>query len=316
MNPYWDKDFFQFFVVLFRRLTGQINQGHLLTDEIQLLVLLGVSTSTVLLGNVLTLKRMTMLANSLSHTSLLGIVLAYLLALHCHIPFAMGVFLLVAACIAALLTVFLTQFTRDWLRLQEDASIGLVFTTLFAIGITLVTLFTRNSHIGVEIITGNSDALHVEDIGMVWMTTIIVLLSVVILFRYWVLVSFDENLASLLGIGTRRLHYLMMVLTALTVISAFRMVGILLVLSLIVGPPLIARRWSYHVLPIFIGSLIFSWVVSIVGVALSRHLLSVYHLSLSTGGIVVVLISIGYLFSTLLTFRFRQGLILRKSARE
>ena len=79
MNPYWGQNFFGFFAVLFQRLTGQLPLSQLASDEVQLLVLMGVALATVLLGSFLTLKKMTMMANSLSHTTLLGIVIAYLI---------------------------------------------------------------------------------------------------------------------------------------------------------------------------------------------------------------------------------------------
>jgi manganese/zinc/iron transport system permease protein len=310
MNPYWGKNFFDFFTVLFRRLTGQLPLEQLASDEVQLLVLMGVALSTVILGTFLTLKKMTMMANSLSHTTLLGIVLSYLLF------FAPGTDLSVdtgtlflAAIISAILTTVLTELARDLLKLQEDAAIGLVFTTLFALGIILVTVFTRNSHIGVEVITGNVDALHQEDIGLVWGTAFVNFILIALFFRQWVMTAFDDKLSFSLGIPTKIFHYLLMFLTALTLIAAFRAVGVLLVLSFLVGPTLVARQWTHRLIPLIFGAMGIGLMASILGVALSRHFLSAYHMPLSTGGLVVTLISFFYLLSSLLTFRSSKGLI-------
>jgi manganese/zinc/iron transport system permease protein len=310
MNPYWGQDFFGFFAVLFQRLTGQLPLSQLASDEVQLLVLMGVALSTVLLGSFLTLKKMTMMANSLSHTTLLGIVIAYL------IFFAPGTdlsidtsILFVAALISAVLTTLLTELARDLLKLQEDAAIGLVFTTLFALGIILVTVFTRNSHIGVEVITGNVDALHFEDIRLVWGAAILNLVLIGLFFRQWVMTAFDEKLSFSLGIPTKTFHYLLMFLTALTLIAAFRAVGVILVLSFLVGPTLIARQWTHRVRSLLLLGIGVGVVTAVFGVALSRHCLSVYHMPLSTGGLVVTLISAFYLTSSLLTFRSSKGLI-------
>jgi manganese/zinc/iron transport system permease protein len=310
MNPYWGKNFFDFFTVLFRRLTGQLPLEQLASDEVQLLVLMGVALSTVILGTFLTLKKMTMMANSLSHTTLLGIVLSYLLF------FAPGTDLSVdtgtlflAAIISAILTTVLTELARDLLKLQEDAAIGLVFTTLFALGIILVTVFTRNSHIGVEVITGNVDALHQEDIGLVWGTAFVNFILIALFFRQWVMTAFDDKLSFSLGIPTKIFHYLLMFLTALTLIAAFRAVGVLLVLSFLVGPTLVARQWTHRLIPLIFGAMGIGLMASILGVALSRHFLSAYQMPLSTGGLVVTLISFFYLLSSLLTFRSSKGLI-------
>ncbi len=310
MNPYWGQDFLGFFAVLFQRLTGKLPLEHLASDEVQLLVLMGVALSTVLLGTFLTLKKMTMMANSLSHTTLLGIVICYLIFLAPGADLNVDTTILfLAALISAFLTTLLTELARDLLKLQEDAAIGLVFTTLFALGIILVTVFTRNSHIGVEVITGNVDALHSEDIFLVWVTASINFVLIALFFRQWVMTAFDEKLSFSLGIPTRTFHYLLMFLTALTLIAAFRAVGVLLVLSFLVGPALIARQWTHRLMPLLILGIGFGLFASIFGVALSRHFLSVYHMPLSTGGLVVTLISILYLASTVLTFRSSRGLI-------
>ncbi len=310
MNPYWGQDFFGFFVVLFQRLTGQLPLSTLASDEVQLLVLMGVALSTVLLGSFLTLKKMTMMANSLSHTTLLGIVIAYLIFFAPETDLSIDTSILfVAALISAVLTTLLTELARDLLKLQEDAAIGLVFTTLFALGIILVTVFTRNSHIGVEVITGNVDALHFEDIRLVWGAAILNLVLIGLFFRQWVMTAFDEKLSFSLGIPTKTFHYLLMFLTALTLIAAFRAVGVILVLSFLVGPTLIARQWTHRVRSLLLLGIGVGLVTAVFGIALSRHCLSAYHMPLSTGGLVVTLISALYLVSSLLTFRSSKGLM-------
>ncbi len=108
--------------------------------------------------------------------------------------------------ISAILTTVLTELARDLLKLQEDAAIGLVFTTLFALGIILVTVFTRNSHIGVEVITGNVDALHQEDIRLVWGTAFVNFILIALFFRQWVMTAFDEKLSFSVGIPTKTPH--------------------------------------------------------------------------------------------------------------
>ncbi|HEX4839758.1 MAG TPA: metal ABC transporter permease [Rhabdochlamydiaceae bacterium] len=308
MNPYWGKDFFEFFAVLFRRLTGQLPLDQLATDEVQMVVLMGVALSTVVLGTFLTLKKMTMMANSLSHTTLLGIVIAYLIFFAPENDLMIGPgMLLVGAVVSAALTTLLTELTRDLLKLQEDAAIGLVFTTLFALGIILVTIFTRNSHLGVEVITGNVDALHFEDIKLVWSAAVLNLILIGLFFRQWTLIAFDEKLSCSLGLPTKTFHYLLMFLTALTLIAAFRAVGVILVLSFLVGPTLIARQWTHRLSSLLFLGMGLGLFTAVIGVALSRHFLSAYHLPLSTGGLVVTLISILYILS--LTFRSSKSLI-------
>ena len=165
MSPYRGTNFFTFFWTLLERIfSGEIL--HPATDEIQMLVLGGVAISGALVGTFLVLRRMTMLANSLSHTILLGIVIAFLVTGQEIGALSIPV-MLIASVITGLATAFLTEFLHRNIRLQEDAANGLVFSTLFALGIVLVTLFTRNAHLGVEVVMGNADALQLRDLRLV-----------------------------------------------------------------------------------------------------------------------------------------------------
>jgi manganese/zinc/iron transport system permease protein len=295
VNPYWGQDFWGFFALLARRLTGHLPLDDLPSDELQILVLICVTISTTLLGTFLSLKKITMMANALSHTTLLGIVLAYLVLGGTRAISSLDTTsLFLAGLLSAALTAALTELARDFLRLPEDAAIGLVFTSLFAFSIILVTVFTRNLHLGIEAITGNVDALHFKDLRHVVRVAAVNIVMITIFFRQWTLISFDEKLSYTLGIPTRLFHYLLMILTALTLVSSFRAVGVILVLSFLVGPPLIARRLTHRLIPLLLLGTSIGIGVAIVGVALSRHILSVYHTPLSTGALIVTLMTALY----------------------
>src|SRR5690554_3701535 len=104
--------------------------------------LVGVSCGIV--GVFLILRRMAMMADAISHTVLLGIVIAYLLT-HC----LSGTHMLIGAAIAGLLTTFLVQLLHSR-GVQQDASIGVVFTTLFALGVILIATKVGNAHLDVK----------------------------------------------------------------------------------------------------------------------------------------------------------------------
>lgn len=310
MNPYWGTNFFEFFIVLFKRLSGQLPLAQLPSDEIQLLVLISMTFSTVLLGTFLTLRKMTMLANALSHTTLLGIVICFLLTIQTSADLDLNMPLLILSSIlSAFLTILFTEGVHHFFRLQEDAAIGLVFTTLFALGILLVTLFTRNIHIGVEIITGNVDGLDQTDLFYTLSVALLNFIVMLFVYRSWAISAFDRQFAASSGLPVSRYHYLQMALTALTLVVSIRAVGVLLVLAFLVGPTLIARHWTHRLSTLLFSSLGVGIGFSILGVALARHLLSTAHLSLSTGGLIVTLLSLGYFLSAALTFRRSKGLM-------
>lgn len=304
INPYSEKNFLGFFVVLLERIwgyfSGAISFEHPPTDEIQLIVLCGVAISSSLVGSFLVLRKMTMLANSLSHTLLLGIVVVYWLtqksgsSLHLNIEY-----MLLASFAVAVLTAFLTEFLTKAGRLQEDASIGIVFTTLFALGLVLVTLLTRNVHLSTEAVMGNADALQKNDVQMIFIVLAINLVLFVLFFKEFKITTFDPALARTFGISTAFFNYMLMFQTAATSVGAFRAVGVLMLLAFMTGPVLTARMLTHDLRKMLFLSSCLGCLAAVLGVAISRHFLTVYNASLSTGGLVVCVISFIYLITTL-----------------
>ena len=298
-NPYYDQTFWGFFYQFVSRLwmfaTGQLPLSTLAADEIQVLVLAGVAVSGALVGSFLVLRRMAMLANSLSHTILVGIVIAFILTRSTQHAVINVPIMLLASLIMGVLTAVLTELLHKAARLQEDASMGIVFTTLFAFGIILVTLWTRNAHIGAEVVMGNVDALHFDDLSLVYWILGINLLLFSLFFKEYKLTTFDPGLAKVLGVSILLFNYLLMVQVSATVVGAFRAVGVVMVLAFIVGPPLIARMLTHSLSTLLALAATAGVAASIIGVALSRHLLTVYGMALSTGGVVVCILVFFYL---------------------
>ncbi|MES2121784.1 MAG: metal ABC transporter permease [Chlamydiota bacterium] len=309
MNPYFGKNILQFLILFFERmallLTGRLSIQELATDEVQVLVLSLVAIASSLIGTFLVLKKLTMLANSLSHTVLLGIVVAYLVLIpflsseevHAH---AISVtVLLVASLITGLITTILTQALVHVLKLQEDASIGLVFTTLFALGVVLVTVFTRNTHLGIEAIMGNVDALHLHDLKLILGIALLNCVAVTLFFKEFKIITFDPSFADSIGFSQKLFTYLLMVLTSATVIGAFRAVGVLLVLAFLVGPPLTARLMTHQLKKVLLYACAIGVGASLLSVATARHLLSVHHFPISTSGLAATVLGVVYLFVVL-----------------
>ncbi len=206
MNPYFAKDFFSFFAVFTQRLflffSGQLPLAEIASDELQVFVLSLISCASAIVGSLLVLKKSTMLANSLSHTVLLGISVAYLVVAFFsqqQTQVVIGIYvLLLAAFITAILTTVLTQFLIHSLRLQEDASIGLIFTLFFALGVTIVTMYTRSTHLGIEAVMGNVDALHLDDLKLISWVVLLDVFVVGIFFKEFKMVIFDPCFATVL----------------------------------------------------------------------------------------------------------------------
>ncbi len=311
LNPYTGQNFFSFFIVFASRIwllcTGEIGINDLVSDEIQVFVLSGVAISSSLLGCYLVLRRMTMLANALSHTILLGIVLVYFFSVQgffgsseqSHLQLSIQS-MLIASLSMGILTTFLTEFLTKSAGLQEDASIGIVFTSLFSLGVILVTLLTRNAHIGTEIVMGNADALRLEDLKLVSAVLVLNVVLIALFYKEYKITTFDSGLSKALGFSPAFFNYLLMTQVSATAIGGFRAVGVLMVLALMTGPSLIARLLTNHLKTMLLFSVGIGVLSAVTGVAFSRHFLSVSGLAFSTGGIVVCVIVVLFIATVLI----------------
>jgi len=301
MNPYWGANFFQFFAILGQRL-GSLLRGETISlapDEVQILVLAGVALSCGLIGTFLLVRKMTMIANSLSHTLLLGIVVSTIL-----FSGKLGIAtLLASAFITALLTVGLSYLLSRSPFVKEDAGVGLSFTTLFALGLVALMLFAKSTHIGIEVVMGNLDAVHVDDIFFSWMIAAIDGLLLFIFYPWLKAHSFDSTFSFSLKLPCKSLDLLFLMLVSLTCVGAFRSVGVLIVLTFLTGPALCGKIFCRHLKRILLTAVGLGLLASLLSVAIARHILSVYHIPLSTAGIAVVVIALFVVFALASTAR-------------
>lgn len=287
------------------------------SDELQCIVLILISVTSALIGTFFVLRKMTMLANALSHTILPGIVLAYLAYnLFFHrgqqdLDFSRLLpsdsLLLVAAFLSALVTTFFAQTLVSYFSQQEDASIGMVFTFLFAVGVILVTCLTRSTHVGTELLMGNVDALNKEDMEFIFWIFLTNLSLIIFFWRPLFLASFDPLFAKMCGVSNTLVSYMLMAMCSFVAIGAFRAVGVLLFLAFLVTPTLIARLYTHNLKLLVLLSCLIAVVTSVVGVALSRHLLTVEAISCSSAGLIVVLLALIYGLSLAGVYRLRNG---------
>ncbi len=204
-----------------------------------------VAAACSLVGCFLVLRRLAMLGDAISHAVLPGIVIAFLITGSRNtIPMLLG------AGVLGLLTAFMTDALTRLGKLQEDASIGVTFTWLFAIGVILVTQFTGQVDLDAECVLYGEIAFapfNTFTVGGVncgpraaWIMGAIMLanLAFVILGgKQLKICAFDPALAASLGINVALWHYLLMGFVSLTTVGAFESVGAILVVAMLVVPP-------------------------------------------------------------------------------
>ncbi|MCA1054564.1 metal ABC transporter permease [Rossellomorea aquimaris] len=203
--------------------------------------LVGLSCGVV--GCFLILRKMSMLADAISHTVLLGLVMAFIISQSMN-----GFNMLIGAAVAGLVTTFIVQVLNSS-GIQEDAAIGVVFTSLFALGVILISLFAKNVHLDVEhALMGEIafvpwNTIPIPFLGSIPKSVVMLgailtldVLVIMLLFKEFKLTSFDPNMAAAIGIPVLVIHYILMGLVSVTTVSAFDSVGAILVVAMLIAP--------------------------------------------------------------------------------
>jgi manganese transport system permease protein len=224
-----------------------------------------------------------LMGDAVSHSVLPGVVLAYVVGA----PFALG------ALLFGLLAVTLIGAVRDTSRVKEDAAIGVVFTTLFALGLVLISVTPSQTDLN-HILFGNLLGVSRADLVQVLVLGAITLGVVVLKRRDLTLYAFDPVHAHAIGLSPRRLGALLLGLLALTVVVALQAVGVVLVVALLITPGatayLLTDRFSRM---LWIAPLVAA-VSGVVGLYAS------YYLDTASGGTVVVTLGVAFALAYLL----------------
>lgn len=206
-------------------------------------------------GVFLVLRRQSMMGDALSHTVLPGIVAAFLFA---HWAKTVGwsedatghAILVTGAVIAGLLTAFLSESVQRFGGVESSAALGVVYTSLFALGLLMIRLFADSVHLDQEcVLFGSVERVVLNTIPgtkIPWaMATSGVVLAVNLLltaicFKELRVTTFDPELATSTGISAGAVNYSLMAVTSVTLVAAFESVGSILVITMLVAPAVTA----------------------------------------------------------------------------
>ena len=274
-----------------------------------------VSSSCALLGCYLILRKMAMVGDAISHAVLPGIVIAFLISGDRD-----STTMLIGAGLIGILTTFLIEFLHTKAGLQTDASIGVTFTWLFAVGVVMITLFAGKIDLDQDCVLYGEIAyvpldLVVKDDGTNIGPRAIYILGVVflivmtfILFGYkeLFLTTFDPAFAQAIGISTALWHYLLMGAVSATTVASFESVGAILVVALLIGPAATAYLLTDNFRYMLALSVLIGAMASIGG-----FFLAVWLDGSIAGAIAIVT---GILFILALLFSRRHGILFRRKA--
>jgi manganese/iron transport system permease protein len=249
-----------------------------------------------LLSGFITLKGWSLMGDALSHAVVPGVALAYLAGL----PFAVGAFT------SGLLAAGAMALVKMKTPVREDAVIGIVFTSFFALGLLLISIFPSRVDLK-SIIFGNILGIAPADVLQVVIVSAICLLVIALKWRDLLLFCFDPSQARALGLPVGFLHVLLLLLLSATAVAALQAVGAILVIAVLVTPGATA-----YLLTDRFGVLLLLGAAIGAGTAFVGAYAS-YFLNGETGGCIVTLQTLVFLGA--LIFAPKHGLLAGRRAR-
>ncbi|MEM0482775.1 MAG: metal ABC transporter permease [Nitrososphaerota archaeon] len=226
-----------------------------------------VAITCSILSSFVVLRGWALLGDAVSHSVLPGIAIALAL----NIPYAAG------ALLAGVSSSALIGLVESRTRIRNDTAIGVVMTGAFATGLILLSWMRPTVDV-FHVLFGNPIGVSLNDMHLSAVIGGFVVLTVAMLLKEIVAYTFDPIFSKVIGIPTTLLHYILMILLSLAIVSALNTVGIILVITLLVTPGATAQIISRNITQMIGTSILVAVSSSIVGLYLS------YYLSISSGG--------------------------------
>jgi manganese/zinc/iron transport system permease protein len=299
-------------VFLLRQVTqpGPGELRHLAAPLWTMLVGVVCAASCAILGCYLVLRRMSLLGDAISHAVLPGIALGYLMT-----GSVTGPGILLGAMALGVLTSFLTQSISKLGRVAEDTSLGVVFTSLFALGVVLIHVYARHADLDPQcVLYGLIDYAGVDLVrvlGYEVSRPLVILvpalaLTVALVALFWKelkIVAFDQNLAGAMGFNVPVIHYLLMALVSAVTVASFEAVGSILVVAMLIVPAATAAQMTDRL------GWMMAWAVAIGATSAVFGYLLAVPLATSVAGMMAVVA--GVQFTAAVFLAPRQGLVSR-----
>jgi len=212
-----------------------------------------IAISCGLLGAFLMLRKMAMTGDAISHAVLPGIVMAFLISGSRN-----GLTMVIGAGLVGIIATILIEYLSHKVKLQSDASIGITFTSLFAVGIIMITFLANKIDLDQDCVLYGEIAyvpidLWISGTGQIFgpRVTYLALINLLLVsgfiylfFKELCISTFDKEFAATIGLSTVGVNYGLMGMVSYTTVSSFEAVGAILVVALLVVPPATAYLWT------------------------------------------------------------------------
>lgn len=248
--------------------------------HIELIIIAILTAITCALPGVfLVLRGVAMMSDAISHAILLGIAVIFLIIKKLDSPL-----LIIGAACSGMLTVICTERIIKSKRLKQDAAIGLIFPFFFSIGVMLISQYARNVHLDIDMVLLGELAfapfnrlfLGGIDCGpyALWVISAVLIMNlffVRLFYKELVLVTFDPTLAIMMSFSPGVFYYGLMIMTSLTAVATFDIVGSIMVVALMITPPATAYLITRRVQDMIGYSAVFAALSAIFGYAVAFY---------------------------------------------
>lgn len=268
-------------------------------------------------GSFLVIRKMSMMGDAISHAVLPGLAVAFFVTgERDSFPMFIG------AAVVGILTALFTQWISKFGQVDRGAAMGIVFTTLFAIGLILIV--QAADHVDLDPSCVLYGAIELTPLDMVVIgpfelpraaavnaTTLLVNLGIVVLlFKELRLSSFDPSLANTLGFSSGFIHYLLMTMVAVTTVAAFESVGSIIVIAMLIVPAATALLISRKLIPVLVIACAVGAASSWIGHYMAIRIPPLFGISDTTSSGMMAFAS-GLLFTVAWIFTPQDGLLAR-----
>lgn len=236
--------------------------------------------TTSLVGTWVVLRGMSFLGDALAHGVLPGIALAFIVGVHPTI----------GAFVAAFAMVLGISLIRSHSPLQEDASIGIFFVGFLALAVVIMST-SSGAYAGdlTRFLFGSITGVDADDLRRQAIAAFASVAGVILSYRAFLVMTFDQAQAQVLGLRPRLAHGALLVLLAISIIASFEAVGNLLVFAFLVAPPATAVLLVRRVPVIMVAAVAIGVVSTVTGLLISYHYSSAAGATMALATVVVFL---------------------------
>jgi zinc transport system permease protein len=246
-----------------------------------LLAVLLASIACGIIGVYVVVKRMVFISGGIAHASFGGVGLGYFLGVNPIwgiIPFSI---------LSALVMGLVSKRTR----IPEDTAIGILWALGMSLGIVFIGLSPGYAPDLFSYLFGNILTVTSVDLIIMLILDLVIIMVVFLFYKEFLALSFDDEFATVVGVPTVKLYFLLLCLIALTIVVLMKVVGLIMIIALLTIPAAISKQYTSNLKKMIFISILLSAIFGLGGLWLS------YQLNLASGATIVIVSGIGFILS-------------------